>query len=77
MKLILWNGNGEEVVNTTMTKKSSLTARCSGKTFSKGYIKVEYPLGKEYYNDCEFDSMERLNRMLSMFTEFDLVKDLS
>lgn len=45
--------------------------------FDTAYIKVTYPLGKDYYNDGTYEGLENAKSALAAFTEADLVRDLS
>lgn len=45
--------------------------------FDRCYIKVTYPLGSDYYNDGYYTDVETAKRVLSAFTEINLVKDFS
>lgn len=75
IRVKLWK-NGELVASTSIRMKTSFFRFLQGNSWDRAYLKVTYPLGVDYYNDAEFDSLARAKRLLLAFTEWDLVREL-
>ena len=51
-----------------------LVQRVSRAEWDLGYIKVTYNVKKDYYNHAYFKNFSQLKRLVSEFTEWELVK---
>lgn len=71
--IALENGN-ERVASVITTNRGKATNALKGTRFTKGYIKITYPLGKDFINDADFCDLERGLRFLQIFTDADLVR---
>ena len=70
MRLTVWK-NGKTIVDTFLTKKSTVWARTEATTWDRGYIKVDY--GDGCINESEHENRDRLLLALTAYTEKPLL----
>jgi len=69
--------NGELIHSSTYRRKASVVAAIQLNKWDKAYIRVQYPLGNDYFNDGTYEDEGTLLRVLNKFTEWDLIQEFS
>lgn len=76
-RIILYK-KGEAIYSTTRFKKTQVLLFVQGipaAEWDKGYVKITHNSKLDYFNHAWFEDIDKLKRILTEFTSWDLVKD--